>query len=88
MKAFDLIPLAVCTRKLLIPSTLSLREGPPANGVCVLNPCFEKFPVERGGFNLTVPPPEMSPSRDIVSARGPPPGALWKKEFCCVLHIV
>lgn len=81
MNAFDLIPLAVCTRKLLIPSTLSLREGPPANGVCVLNPCFEKFPVERGGFNLTVPPPEISPTRDIVSTRGPAAAAFWKKEF-------
>ena len=33
INAFDLMPFAVCTRKLLLPSLLSLRDGPPAIGV-------------------------------------------------------
>jgi hypothetical protein len=78
MKAFDLIPFAVCTLKLLLPvSELSRRLGPPANGVYVRNPYFEKLPVERGGFSFIVPPPEINPTRDIISA----PPALLKNEF-------
>ena len=81
INALDLIPLAVCTRKLLLFALSVLCWAKPI-GVCVRF-CL-LFVVDSGGFNLTdYPFAKVSAKASELTFRGK-----LKKEFWCVLLIV